>query len=81
LFVQSRAVDYRSSADSVFDGLADRTRRPVVELLGTRPRRAGELAEATDTSAPTMSRHLKVLLDAGIVMDERPRDDARTRAF
>jgi hypothetical protein len=28
-----------------------------------------------------MSRHLRVLLDAGIVTDERPRADARTRVF
>ena len=28
-----------------------------------------------------MSRHLRVLLDAGIVRDERPANDARTRVF
>jgi DNA-binding transcriptional ArsR family regulator len=28
-----------------------------------------------------MSRHLRVLLDAGVVVDERPRDDARARVF
>jgi DNA-binding transcriptional ArsR family regulator len=28
-----------------------------------------------------MSRHLRVLLSAGIVTDERPSDDARTRVF
>ena len=28
-----------------------------------------------------MSRHLRVLLEAGIVADERPTDDARTRVF
>jgi DNA-binding transcriptional ArsR family regulator len=53
----------------------------VVEALGAGPRRAGELAAAAGTSAPTMSRHLRVLLDAGIVADERPPDDARTRVF
>jgi len=73
--------DLGRSVDSVFDALADRTRRSVVELLGSGPRRAGELASAVGTSAPTMSRHLRVLLDAGIVTDERPRDDARTRVF
>jgi DNA-binding transcriptional ArsR family regulator len=65
----------------IFDALADPTRRSVVELLGAGPRRAGELAAAAGTSAPTMSRHLRVLLDAGIVADERPRDDARIRVF
>ena len=38
--------DPGNSVDSVFDALADRTRRSVVELLGSGPRRAGELAHA-----------------------------------
>src|SRR5918911_2106807 len=61
--------------------LADPTRQRVVQLLSEGPRRAGELAAAAGTSAPTMSRHLRVLLAAGIVADERPADDARTRVF
>jgi DNA-binding transcriptional ArsR family regulator len=61
--------------------LSDPTRRRVVQLLSAGPRRAGELAAASGTSAPTMSRHLRVLLKAGIVADERPADDARTRVF
>ena len=61
--------------------LADPTRRRVIQLLSERPHRAGELAAASGTSAPTMSRHLRVLLRAGIVGDERPSDDARTRVF
>ena len=65
----------------VFEALSDPTRRTVVQLLGSGPRRAGELATAAGTSPPTMSRHLRVLLDAGIVRDERPPDDARTRVF
>jgi DNA-binding transcriptional ArsR family regulator len=65
----------------VLTALADPTRRRVVQLLSEGPRRAGELADAAGTSAPTMSRHLRVLLKAGIVSDERPADDARTRVF
>jgi DNA-binding transcriptional ArsR family regulator len=65
----------------VFESLADGTRRRVVELLGEGPRRARELAEALGTSAPAMSRHLRVLLQAGIVADERLADDARARVF
>jgi DNA-binding transcriptional ArsR family regulator len=61
--------------------LADPTRQRVVQLLSAGPRRAGELAAASGTSAPTMSRHLRVLLKAGIVADERPTDDARARVF
>jgi DNA-binding transcriptional ArsR family regulator len=32
-------------------------------------------------SAPAMSRHLRTLLDAGLIEDERTRDDARLRVF
>jgi len=53
----------------------------VIQLLRGGPRRAGELAKASGTSAPTMSRHLRVLLRAGIVGDDRPSDDARARVF
>lgn len=67
--------------DAAFAALADPTRREVVELLGSGPHRAGELAERTGTSAPVMSRHLRVLLRAGLVADERGADDARVRVF
>jgi DNA-binding transcriptional ArsR family regulator len=65
----------------VFGALADPARREVVQLLGRAPRRAGELAAAVGMSAPAMSRHLKVLLQAGIVADERTAQDARLRYF
>jgi DNA-binding transcriptional ArsR family regulator len=65
----------------LFGALADPTRRQVVQLLGARPMRAGELADAAGLSAPAMSRHLRVLLDAGVVADERRAEDARLRIF
>jgi DNA-binding transcriptional ArsR family regulator len=65
----------------VFEVLADPKRREVVRLLGERPRRAGELAASAGLSAPAMSRHLRILLEAGIVEDERPPEDARVRVF
>jgi DNA-binding transcriptional ArsR family regulator len=65
----------------VFGALAEPARREVVQLLGQAPRRAGELAAAVGMSAPAMSRHLKVLLQAGIVADERTAQDARLRYF
>ena len=61
--------------------LADPTRQRVVELLADGARRAGELAEAAGTSAPVMSRHLRILLEAGFVADERVPADARVRVF
>jgi DNA-binding transcriptional ArsR family regulator len=65
----------------LFDALADPTRRRVVELLGSKPARAGELAAALGTSAPAMSKHLRHLLRAGLVTDERDMTDARARVF
>jgi DNA-binding transcriptional ArsR family regulator len=70
-----------ANVDQVFVALADPTRRQVVQLLGSGSRRAGELAEATGMSAPAMSRHLRVLLEAGVVADERRPEDARLRVF
>src|SRR2546423_647753 len=65
----------------IFEALADPRRRQVVQLLSVSPRRAGELARAAGMSAPAMSRHLKALLDAGVVEDQRVPDDARLRLF
>jgi len=67
--------------DIVLGALADPTRRQVVELLQKRPHRAGELTRRLKTTAPTMSRHLRLLLESGIVLDERPAHDARLRLF
>jgi DNA-binding transcriptional ArsR family regulator len=66
---------------SLFGALADPTRRQVVQLLSEGPRRAGQIAGSVGVSGPAMSRHLRVLLEAGIVADERPADDARARVF
>jgi DNA-binding transcriptional ArsR family regulator len=65
----------------LLQALADPTRLGVVQLLSVAPRRAGELAAASGVSAPVMSKHLRVLLRAGVVADERPPDDARVRVF
>ncbi len=65
----------------VFEALADPTRRRVVQLLSEGPRRAGEISVSAGVSGPRMSRHLRVLLEAGVVTDERSPDDARVRVF
>ena len=65
----------------VFEVLADPTRRQVIQLLGRGPQRAGELAQEIGTSPSALSRHLKVLLEASIIDDERIPDDARVRQF
>ena len=66
---------------NLFAVLADPTRRQVVERLGEGPQRAGELSRALRVSATALSRHLRVLLSAGVVADERVAHDARLRVF
>jgi DNA-binding transcriptional ArsR family regulator len=75
------ATDHEFELASLLQALADPTRLGVVQLLSTGPRRAGQLAEASGLSAPAMSKHLRVLLEAGIVTDERLSEDARVRIF
>jgi DNA-binding transcriptional ArsR family regulator len=70
-----------SELDQTLAALSDPTRRGVIELLRKRPRRAGELAEALDTSAPAMSRHLRVLRRHGLVEEEHTGEDARVRMY
>jgi DNA-binding transcriptional ArsR family regulator len=52
-----------------FAALADRTRREVFERLANGPRAVGELAEGLPVSRPAVSQHLKVLKEAGLVVD------------
>lgn len=71
--------------DRTFSALADPTRRGVIDLLRREPRRAGDLAEALATSAPAMSRHLRVLRQSGLVEVKAEAgddaSDARVRVY
>lgn len=67
--------------DVTFSALADPTRRRVVDVLRTGPRRAGELATSAHVSAPAMSRHLRVLRASGLVDVAGVDDDARLRVY
>jgi DNA-binding transcriptional ArsR family regulator len=49
--------------------LGDPTRRAIFERLGDGPRAVGELADEFPVSRPAVSQHLKVLKDAGLVID------------
>ena len=51
--------------------LGDATRRTIFERLADRPRAVGELARDLPVSRPAVSQHLKVLKDAGLVIDRR----------
>ncbi|MGE3839291.1 MAG: ArsR/SmtB family transcription factor [Hyphomonadaceae bacterium] len=67
--------------DRTLAALADPQRRRAVELLGQRPRRAGELADALGLPAPAMSRHLRILKQSGLVEETHPEFDARVRIY
>jgi DNA-binding transcriptional ArsR family regulator len=49
--------------------LADPTRRTIFERLAERPAAVGQLARELPVSRPAVSQHLKVLKDAGLVLD------------
>ena len=57
--------------DEAFGALADPTRRRLLRLVGERPRKAGELAGEFPVSRPAISKHLRVLRDAGLLEVER----------
>jgi DNA-binding transcriptional ArsR family regulator len=71
----------KSGVDKTFAALADPHRRYAVELLGQRPRRAGELADELGLPAPAMSRHLRLLKQSGLVEETHPEFDARIRIY
>ncbi len=56
--------------------LGDETRRSIFERVAVHPRSVGELAEDLPVSRPAVSQHLKVLKEAGLVMD-RPEGTRR----
>jgi len=57
--------------NDVFRALSDPTRREILELLRSGPRTSGEIADKFKTSWATISRHLSVLKDAGLILAER----------
>jgi DNA-binding transcriptional ArsR family regulator len=67
--------------DLAFGALSDATRREMIRALLQKPRRAGELAECVAMSPQALSRHLRVLRKAGLVMEEGVENDARVRIY
>jgi DNA-binding transcriptional ArsR family regulator len=64
--------------DALLHALADGHRRTVLDILRDRPATAGELAEALPIARPGVSRHLRVLREAGLV---DVRQDAQRRIY
>src|SRR5687768_14542620 len=58
-------------SNAVFRALADPTRREILRLLRGGPRTSGEIASQFGSSWPTISRHLALLREPGLVVTER----------
>jgi len=71
----------KPDVDTLFAALAEPARRRAVEILGEGPHRASDLAQRLGLAAPAMSRHLKELKAAGLVVDHHPETDARVRIY
>ena len=63
---------------TTFEVLAEPTRRQVLDLLRDRPRLVGELVRELGVSQPGVSKHLRVLREAGLV---RVRPEAQRRWY
>ncbi len=57
-------------AGDPFDALGDANRRAIVELLGTGERSVQEIADVLPISRPAVSRHLRLLKRAGLVVEK-----------
>lgn len=54
-----------------FEALGNSQRRAIVELLATRPRSVREISDELPVSRPAVSRHLRLLGEAGLVIEDR----------
>ena len=63
---------------ATFEALAEENRRRILDLLAEEERPVGDLVELLELSQPTVSKHLKVLRQAGLVQS---RTDAQRRIY
>ena len=57
--------------NDVFKALADPTRRKILKMLRDKDLTAGEIADAFDISKPSISHHLNLLRQSGLVLSEK----------
>jgi DNA-binding transcriptional ArsR family regulator len=65
-------------ATTTFDVLAEPTRRRILDMVRDRERSVGDLVESLSVSQPGVSKHLRVLREAGLV---DVRHDAQRRLY
>jgi DNA-binding transcriptional ArsR family regulator len=71
-------VGYIADVASTFEVLAEPRRRQILDLLRAGERPVGELVEKLTLTQPTVSKHLRVLREAGLV---EVRHDAQRRWY
>lgn len=69
---------YVRAVSTTFDVLAEPNRRRILDLLRERPHLVGELVDRLGMTQPGISKHLRVLREAGMV---RVRRDAQRRWY
>lgn len=73
-----------STTSDAFNAIAEPRRRHILELLAAEERSVSEIADALDLGQPSVSKHLQVLRDVGLVSQRRAgrhvmyRTDAQT---
>jgi DNA-binding transcriptional ArsR family regulator len=74
--------------DARLAAVANPTRRAILQLTARRERSAGELAHAFSVTRPAVSQHIRVLVNAGLLIERRERqrrlyhaDAAAVKAF
>lgn len=65
------AVARTATTADVFNAIAEVRRRDILGLLAFEERSVGELVEALDCAQPSVSKHLRVLSDVGLVRSRR----------
>ena len=66
-----RTKDGTKHAADAWEALSDGTRREILTMLRHRPHTAGEIADQFELSGATVSHHLSVLRESGLVVCER----------
>lgn len=64
-------VEYALSLDSIFSSLADSTRRDILRRVSSEELSVGEIAKPYDLTFAAVSKHLKVLEKARLIIKER----------
>ena len=77
----SISIESAKDLDDWLPALADPTRRRIVEMLGRSPRSASEIHHEFAIAAPAVSRHLRVLREAGLIAERGVEHDGRVRIY